>query len=83
MIDPEHIKFGGEILKIRIQQVCSAIFELESVPKSLELGIVTPICKGDGRDPLNTKSYWGITLTSVIPKILESPILSIFTLKRD
>ena len=75
MIDPEHIKYGGEILKIWIQQVCNAIVELEHVPESLKLGIVTPIYKGGGRDPLDTSSYRGITLTSVIAKILESLVL--------
>ena len=75
MIDPEHIKYGGEILNIWIQQVCNAIVELEHVPESLKLGIVTPIYKGGGRDPLDTSSYQGITLTSVIAKILESLVL--------
>ena len=57
MIDPEHIKYGGEILQIWIQQVCNAIVELEHVPESLKLCIVTPLYKGGGRDPLNTSSY--------------------------
>ena len=75
MIDPEHIKYGGEILKIWIHEICNAIVELEHVPESLKLGIVTLIYKGGGRDPLNTSSYRGITLTSVIAKILESLVL--------
>ena len=57
MIDPEHIKYGGEILQIWIQQVCNAIVELEHVPESLKLCIVTPLYKGGGRDPLDTSSY--------------------------
>ena len=76
MPQPEHLKHSGEVLKIWIQQVCNAIVELESVPNSLKLGIVTPIYKGGGKDPLDTNSYRGITLTPVLAKVLESLILN-------
>ena len=56
LLQPEHLKHGSEALKIWIQQVCNAIVELESVPNSLKLGIVTPIYKGGGKDPLNTSA---------------------------
>ena len=42
LLQPEHLKHGSEALKIWIQQVSNAIVELESVPNSLKLGIVTP-----------------------------------------
>ena len=34
-----------------------------------------PIYKGNGKDPLNADSYLGITITSVIAKVLEFLIL--------
>ena len=76
MLQPEHLKHGGEVLKIWIQQVCNAVVELESVPDSLKLGIVTPIYKGGGKDPLDTNSYRGITPTPVLAKVLESLMLN-------
>ena len=75
LLQPEHLKYGGEVLKIWIQHVCNAVVEFESVPDSLKLGIVTPIYKGGGKDPLDTNSYRGITLTPVLAKVLESLIL--------
>ena len=76
LLQPKHLKHDGEVLKIWIQQVCDAIVELESMPNSLKLGIVTPIYKGGGKDPLDTNSYRGISLTPVLAKVLESLILN-------
>jgi len=36
---------------------------------------MTPIYKGGGKDPLDTNSYHGITLTPVLAKVLELLIL--------
>ena len=46
------------------------------VPDSFKTGIVTLLYKGGGKDPLDTHSYRGITLTSVLAKVLESLILT-------
>jgi len=45
-----YIRYGCEILKVWIQQICNAVTELESVIKSLELDIVTPI--------YNVQKWW-------------------------
>ena len=45
--------------------------EFETIPPSLKLGIICPVYKGHGRDPLSPDSYRGITLTSVLTKTLE------------
>ena len=71
MLQPEHLKYGGEAIRIWVQQISDAIVELESVPDALKMGIVTPIYKGNGKDPLDTNSYRGITLTPVFAKVLE------------
>ena len=75
-VQAEHIKYGGSTLRNWILQICNAIIELECIPDSLKTGIITPIYKGGGKDPLDTNSHRGITLTSVFSKILESLILS-------
>ena len=51
------------------------IIELEVIPDVLKRGIIVPVYKGGGRDPLKTDSYRGITLTSMISKLLESLVL--------
>ena len=59
-----------------VQQVCNAI--VETVPDAMKLGVVRPIYKGGGRDPLDTNSYRGITLSSVLSKTLELLLLRRF-----
>ena len=54
-----------------VQQVCNAIVELQVVPDMLKLGVVQHMYKGNGRDPLDTNSYCGITLSSVMFRTLE------------
>jgi hypothetical protein len=56
--------------------VYNAILDLEQIQRSLKLGIVTPVYKGQGRDPLNTNNYRGITVSSVFSKLLELMIQS-------
>ena len=51
------------------------IIELEVIPDILKRGIIVPVYKGGGRDPLKTDSYRGITLTSMISKVLEFLVL--------
>ena len=57
----EHLKYGGPILRRWIEQICNSIADLESVPDSLKTGIIIPVYKGGGKDPLDTNSYRGIT----------------------
>ena len=74
MLQAEHLKYGGPILHEWIRPICNS--DLEHVPDSLKMGIVIPVYKGGGKDPLDTNSYRGITLTSVIAKVLESLVLA-------
>ena len=69
---PEHLKHGGVVLRTWLLQVYNAIIELEAIPSTLKLGIITPVYKGGGKDPLSSDSYRGITLTPVIAKLLET-----------
>ena len=56
--------------------ILNLIIELELIPLSLKQGITIPVFKGGGKDPLNVNSYRGITLNSVISKIMELLILN-------
>ena len=73
-VQAEHLQYGGPILRGWILQICNAIIELECIPDCLKTGIITPVYKGGGKDPLDTNSYRGVTLTSVLAKVLESLI---------
>ena len=70
-VQAEHVKYGGPTLRNWILQICNAILELECIPDSLKTGIIAPIYKGGEKDPFDTNSHRGITLTSVFAKILE------------
>ena len=48
---------------------------LEEIPSYLRVGIVIPIYKRKGKDPLNVSSYRGITISSVFAKLYERLIL--------
>ena len=75
-IKAEHLKYGGPTLRDWVLQICNAIVEAENIPKSLKTGIKTPVYKEGGKDPLNTNSYRGVTLTSVLAKVLEALTLT-------
>ena len=49
--------------------------ELESLPMVLKKGDVVPVYKGRGKDPMKSDSYRGITLTSMVAKVLEFLLL--------
>ena len=71
----EHLKAGGEAVVIWLMRTLNAITELEEIPDVLKRGIIVPVYKAGGRDPLKTDSYRGITLTSMISKVLEFLVL--------
>ena len=66
----ENLKYGGPILRDWVLQVLNALSVLEEIPVSLKMGIITPVYKGGGKDPLNTNNYRGVTVPSVFAKVL-------------
>ena len=74
-LNPEHIYFGGETLKLWLKIILNRIFTLEQIPASLNEGLIIPVYKGKGKDPFQPDSYRGITLSSVICKLLEIILL--------
>ena len=71
----EHLRYGGPTITLWLTEILNFIVESEEIPPILKHGITIPIYKGGGKDPLEANSYRGITLTSVISKVLESLIL--------
>ena len=67
----EHLKAGGEMVVICLLNVLNTIVELEVIPDVLKRGVVVPVYKGSGKDPLLVDSYRGVTLSSMVAKVLE------------
>ena len=68
----EHLIWGGDAVLSWLLTILNCIVELEEVPRSMKMGLLSPVFKGRGRDPQLVDSYRGITVTSVIAKVLES-----------
>ena len=69
-LQSEHLKYGGCPFLLWLQRIFNVI-QLEDIPPCIKLGVIVPVFKGKGRDPLNPDNYRGITLTSVIANCLE------------
>ena len=74
-LNSEHLLYGGTAVTLWLKKIFNTIISLEEIPSCLKEGVVVPIYKGKGKDPLSTSSYRGITLSSVIAKTLEVVIL--------
>ena len=48
----EHLKAGGEAVVIWLMRVLNVIVELEAIPEVLKKGVVVPIYKRGGNDPI-------------------------------
>ena len=71
----EHLKYGGQPLHTWLLKILHCIVELEAIPDMYKYGSITPVYKRGGKDPLDKNSYRGITVTSVLAKLLEYLIL--------
>ena len=65
------MRAGGEAVAIWLMNILNAVVELELVPPVLKRGVVVPVYKGGEKDPMKIDSYRGITLTTMIAKVLE------------
>ena len=74
-LESEHICYVGEVCKQVFTQIFNAILNLEEIPPSLKFGVIIPLYKGKGKDPLLCNSYRGITVYSNLTKLLEIIIL--------
>ena len=60
----EHLRYGGRPIITWLTGILNSVVDVENVP-------TISIYKGEGKDPLNVNSYRGITLNSVISKVLK------------
>ena len=69
----EHLIWGGDVIITWLLTILNSIIDH---PKIIEEGRAqSGLCKGHGKDPFLVDSYRGITVTSVLAKVLESLVL--------
>ena len=70
-IAPEHLLHAGCTTRLLLLILMNWMVHLKHIPPSLKEGLVVPIHKGGAKDPSVPGNYRGITLTSVLAKLLE------------
>ena len=56
-LNPEHLYYGGEVLKLWLKKIFNRFIALEEVPTCLNEDLVIPVYKKDGKDLLLPGSY--------------------------
>ena len=82
-LSPQHLIFAGPLLKSWLCKAFNTIVNFEAITSQFKVGIIVPIYKGKGKDPLLPGSYRGITLTLVIAKTFEYLLDSMLPVLRD
>lgn len=78
----EHLKHAKSAITPVLTRLFNKIKNNHSIPKTFKAGILTPVIKS-GKNPMEVKSYRGITVTSVIGKVHELCILEKLKLQSD
>ena len=71
----EHLKAGGDVVIAWLIKIINDVVVLEVVREVLKSGVIVPIYKRGRKDPLKLDCYRGITLTSMLSKVLEFLLL--------
>lgn len=59
------------VAQLWLKRLFNCMISLECIPST----VLIPVHKGKGRNPFNPNSYRGISLTSIIAKVLENILL--------
>ena len=71
----ENLKAGGDVVITWLMKILNAVMDLEVVHEVLKSGVIVPIYKEAGKDPLKVDRYRGITFTSMVSNVLEFLLL--------
>jgi len=72
------LRWGGETLHLWLLRVLNSIVEMEEIPPLFKAGLLCLVYKGGEKDPFLTNNYRGITMNSILSKVLEILVLSKF-----
>jgi hypothetical protein len=67
----EHLKFAGPTVLEALAHIITASANLRYIPSSMKSGVLTPVYKKGGKPLDNPSSYRGITVCSLLSKVLE------------
>ncbi|XP_041472747.1 uncharacterized protein LOC121422011 [Lytechinus variegatus] len=70
-ISAEHIQNLGDTARRLLLALFNSFLLHAYCPKAFQEGLILPLHKGKGKDPHDPRNYRGITLTSVLCKLLE------------
>ena len=71
MVTKEHLMAAGDKLIDFLVIIYEWILRIEYIPPNFRTGIQIPLYKGKYAPPLDTNSYRGITLLSILNKLFE------------
>jgi hypothetical protein len=72
-ITAEHLKNGGTLLNNALLQIMNGILHQRKIPRCMKKGLITPVYKKK-KEKYHPTNYRGITVVSVIGKLLEKLI---------
>ena len=70
----EHLKFAPRVVHSSLSNLMNYIIQNGYIPQQMKQGVITPVLKKD-KDPLLPTNYRGITVLSIIGKVLEKVLL--------
>ena len=71
---PEHLKFAPDVTFVLLSNLMNYIMHTGYIPQDMKQGVITPVLKKD-KDALLPTNYRGITVLSIIGKVLEKVLL--------
>ena len=74
-IQPEHIKYGGFTLSLYLSVAFTMFLRHSYVPRQFLTSYIVPIVKDRRGDTADTNNYLGISISSVVSKVLESVLM--------
>ena len=74
-LNAEHLLYGGKTVVLWLRKIFNSIISLEEIPHCFKEGIIIPVYKGKGKNPLHPMNYRGITLSSIIAKTFQVSVL--------
>ena len=72
----EHLQVAVQSLSPILSSIINNILQTKTLPRCFFTGVITPVYKKGGKPITDRNSYRGITISSVIGKLLEKILLA-------